>query len=68
MEIDFCLKIESLAEKGPTHQRFLALKGLMERENGDSRSKIEDYDVIEQIGRGAFAAAFLVLHKTENKK
>lgn len=41
----------------------------MEAENGDTdKSKIEGYQVIEQIGRGAFGATFLVLHKNENRR
>ncbi|KAL5137535.1 Serine/threonine-protein kinase Nek6 [Glycine soja] len=34
----------------------------------ESSGKMEDYEVVQQIGRGALGATFLVLHKIENKR
>ncbi|KAK7392851.1 hypothetical protein VNO78_21301 [Psophocarpus tetragonolobus] len=34
----------------------------------ESSGKMEDYEVKQQIGRGALGATFLVLHKIENKR
>ncbi|KAM3320274.1 serine/threonine-protein kinase Nek6 [Capsicum chacoense] len=42
----------------------------METHNGDSvrKSKTDDYEMVEQIGRGAFGTTYLVFHTSEKKK
>ncbi|KAM3248230.1 serine/threonine-protein kinase Nek6 [Capsicum annuum] len=42
----------------------------METHNGDSvrKSKTDDYEMLEQIGRGAFGTTYLVFHTSEKKK
>ncbi|KAF5447823.1 hypothetical protein F2P56_033343 [Juglans regia] len=40
----------------------------MEMNNKETVSKMDGYEVIEQIGRGTSGAAFLVLHRLERKK
>ncbi|GER25896.1 serine/threonine-protein kinase Nek6 [Striga asiatica] len=40
----------------------------MDAESLGFESKMKDYEVIENIGRGAFGALYLVLHKTDHKK
>ncbi|GAB2276994.1 hypothetical protein Dimus_011702 [Dionaea muscipula] len=40
----------------------------MEVKNGGSLSKMEEYEIVQQIGRGAFGAAYLVLDKMHKRK
>ncbi|PHT71371.1 hypothetical protein T459_26475 [Capsicum annuum] len=40
----------------------------METQKSDTDNKLDDYEVIEQLGRRTVGTTFLVLHRTEKKK
>ncbi|KAG5583396.1 hypothetical protein H5410_054023 [Solanum commersonii] len=40
----------------------------METEKSDTDNKVDDYEVLEQLGKRTFGTAFIVLHRTEKKK
>ncbi|KAK6778920.1 hypothetical protein RDI58_025638 [Solanum bulbocastanum] len=42
--------------------------GRMETQKSDTENKVDDYEVIEQLGKRTFGTAFLVLHRIEKKK
>lgn len=35
---------------------------------GKGESRMDQYDVLEQVGKGAFGAAILVIHRQERRK
>lgn len=39
-----------------------------ENEGVDSRLKMEEYEVIEQIGKGVYGTTFLLSHRAEKRK